>query len=350
MFVLRKTSLVFALFIVCCFSLSAQAAPIKWRVVTHQPTGTVRYDLVAEFCDSVTKASGGRLALEPYGSGMLFPVGETFDSVKNGTIQMASISSGFWGGKNTAFSYHAGRPGSPLVDFAESTYLYEQTKPFTEKLYKKYGITYLGPGQWAPPEQLLGVVPIRSLADLKGKRVRFHSTSATFFSLLGASVVTTAPSEVYTALQTKQVDLAEYNDWAVNMQLNLQEVVKYVMVPCLHYDSIEEQSLIVNPKAWEKLPADLKNIVDLAREEMLCKSAIANGIGTIKAKREWQKKKTIEIITIPDAEVKKARKVANEMMINDAKKNPDLAEYVKIYAKALNDLGYTEEAKTLGYK
>lgn len=335
--------------LICVFASTAMAAPVKWRVVTHQPTGTVRYDLVAEFCESVTKASDGRLVLEPYGSGMLFPVGETFDAVKNGTIQMASCSSGFWGGKNVAFSYHAGRPGGPIVDFSESVYLYEETKSFAEKLYKKYGITYLGPSQWAPPEQLLGVVPVRSIEDLKGKRIRSHSTSGTFFSLMGASVVTTAPSEVYTALQTKQVDLAEYNDWAVNMQLNLQEITKYVMTPCLHYDSIEEQSLIVNPKAWDALPQDLKDIVNLAREEMLYKSAIANGIGTIKAKREWEKRGDIEIIEFSRDDVAKARAVANKMIVDEAAKNADLAEYIDIYARVLNDLGYSEEAKSLGY-
>lgn len=346
----RKKVLFIVFISLFVFSLPAMASPTKWRVVTHQPTGTVRYDLVAEFCASVTKASGGRLTLEPYGSGMLFPVGETFDSVKNGTVQMASIASGFWGGKNTAFSYFAGRPGSPLVDFSESVYLYSESKAFAEKLYKKYGITYLGPSQWAPPEQLLGVVPVKTLADYKGKRIRSHGISAAFYTRLGASVVSTAPSEVYTALQTKQVDLAEYNDWAMNQQLNLQEVVKYVMIPGMHYDSIEEQSLIVNPKAWEKLPQDLKEIVNLAREEILRKSAVANGIGTIKAKRQWEARKTIKIITIPDADVKKAREIAAKMMLDDAKKNPDLAEYVKIYARVLNDLGYYDYAKALGFK
>ncbi len=327
----------------------AETKPIKWRVVTHQPTGTVRYELVADFCKSVTEATNGRLVLEPFGSGVLFPVGETFDAVKNGTVQMASISSGFFGGKNTAFTYHAGRPGLLLVDFSESVYLYKETESFAKKLYAKYGITYLGASQFAPPEQLLSVVPIKTLADLKGKRVRSHGTSAAFYAALGASAVTTSPSEVYTALQTKQVDMAEYNDWAVNKQLNLHEVAKYVM-PGLHYDSIEEQSLLVNPRAWNSLPDDIKKIVDLAREEMLYMSAIKNGVGTILAKKEWEKDKSIVIGEFSKEDVAKARKIANELMLKDAAKNPDLAEYVKLYAKVLNDLGYVTEAKTLGYK
>ena len=143
--------------------------------------------------------------------------------------------------------------------------------------------------------------------------------------------------------------MAEYNDWAVNKQLNLHEVAKYVM-PGLHYDSIEEQSLLVNPRAWNSLPDDIKKIVDLAREEMLYMSAIKNGVGTILAKKEWEKDKSIVIGEFSKEDVAKARKIANELMLKDAAKNPDLAEYVKLYAKVLNDLGYVTEAKTLGYK
>lgn len=349
----RRFCVITLLVVTFIMSITTVAAavdkPIKWRVVTHQPTGTVRYELVANFCKSVTEASGGRLVLEPYGAGMLFPAGETFDAVKLGTVQMASASSGFWGGKNLAFAYHGGRPGGPITKFEEGVYLYEQTAEFAKKLYSKYGITYIGPSQFAPPEQLIGVVPVKTLKDLKGKRIRSQGTSANFYGRLGASVITSAPSEVYTALQTKQVDLAEYNDYAVNMQLNLQEAAKFVM-PGLHYDSIEEQSLIANPRAWNSLPEDLKRIVNLAREEMLCKSAIDNGIGTIFAKRKWEENKEITFIEFSEEDVKQARTVAHELMLEDAQKNPDIAEYVKIYAKVLYDLGYYEDAKFLGYK
>ena len=46
----RKKVLFIVFISLFVFSLPAMASPTKWRVVTHQPTGTVRYDLVAEFC------------------------------------------------------------------------------------------------------------------------------------------------------------------------------------------------------------------------------------------------------------------------------------------------------------
>lgn len=341
-----------ALVFIFCLSLPLCAAdkPIKWRAVTHQPAGTLRYETFVDFCKTITEASGGRLVVEPFAGGMLFPVMDTFDAVKSGTVPMASISSGFWSGKNLAFAWHAGRPGCPILNFDESIYLYEKTSDFARELYKMHGITYLGASQWAPPEQLLGVVPIRTLDDLKGKRIRSHGISAGFYTRLGASAVSTSPSEVYTALQTKQVDLAEYNDWAINKQLNLQEVVKYVTIPGMHYSSIEEQSLIVNPKAWDALPGDLQQIILAAKDKQLCMSAISNGVESIKARREWEKLDSIEIIELSKEDIAKARQVGLEMLLEDSENNDKVKEYMELYAEVLSDLGYNKEASTLGHK
>jgi hypothetical protein len=38
------------------------------------------------------------------------------------------------------------------------------------------------------------------------------------------------------------------------------------------------------------------------------------------------------------------------VILDFAKKSPQTAEYVTTYAKVLNELGYTEEAKALGFK
>ena len=66
---------------------SAADKVYKWRLVTHSMVGTERYQTVVDFCETVKKASGGRLLIEPFGAGVLFPVYDSFDSVKNGIVQ-----------------------------------------------------------------------------------------------------------------------------------------------------------------------------------------------------------------------------------------------------------------------
>ena len=48
--------------------------------------------------------------------------------------------------------------------------------------------------------------------------------------------------------------------------------------------------------------------------------------------------------------MKEMRGIAAKVILDFAKKSPQTAEYVATYAKTLNDLGYTEEARALGFK
>ena len=67
------------------------------------------------------------------------------------------------------------------------------------------------------------------------------------------------------------------------------------------------------------------------------------------AKTEWLKRK-VQIITLPENDVKEIRKIGARVTLDFAKKSPEAAEYVKQYATTLHDLGYVEEASALGYK
>ena len=53
------------------------------------------------------------------------------------------------------------------------------------------------------------------------------------------------------------------------------------------------------------------------------------------------------IITLSDEDVSKAREAASSLLKKYAGKNPDCAEFVKIYKEVLKELGYAEEAKNL---
>lgn len=322
----------------------------KWRAVTHQLVGTARYKgTVVPFTEMVKKASNGRLIIEPYGAGVLFPVPESFDAVRDGVVQMAMVWAGYWAGKDPVFALAGSRPGDRIVDFDENFYRSEIQAPLLGKVYDKYGVKYLGGFDFGPTEILMSVKPIRSLADFKGKKIRTAGIGASFYSALGAGAVSLSAPEVYQAMQLGTVDAAEYNDWLVNKEMALHEVTKFVIEPCLHVGAVDDKDLLVNPKAWAELPDDLKAIVMAARDQARYLSAVAYGVESKKAKTEWLKRK-VQVITLPENDVKEIRTIGARVTLDFAKKSPEAAEYVKLYAKTLYDLGYVEEASALGYK
>ena len=329
---------------------SAQQKVIKWRAVTHQLVGTSRYKgSFVPFCEMVKKASNGRLIIEPYGAGVLFPVPESFDAVRDGVVQMAMVWSGYWAGKDPAFALAGSRPGDPIIDFSENFYRAEQLAPILGKVYEKFGVKSLGAFDFATTEILCTNKPIRALADFKGKKIRSGGIGATFYTMLGAGAVSLSAPEIYQALQLGTVDGAEYNDWLVNKEMGLHEVTKFVIEPCLHTGATDDKELLVNPKAWAELPDDLKSIVLAARDQARYLSGIAYEVEGKKVKLEWLKRK-VQIINLPDNDVKEMRSIAAKLLVDFGKKNPEAGQYVAGYAKVLNDLGYVEEAKALGHK
>ncbi len=346
--------------LIMCFSIGllfstgdmamAKEKVFKWRAVTHQLVNTSRYvGTVVPFCEMVKKASGGRLIIEPYGAGVLFPVSESLDAVRDGVVQMAMVWSGYWGGKNPVFALAGSRPGDPITEFGENFYRAEQLHPILSKVYEKYGVKSLGAFDFASTEILCSAKPIRSLVDFKGKNVRTGGLGASFYPKLGAAAVSLSGPEIYQALQLGTVDAAEYNDWLVNMEMGFHEVTKFVIEPCLHTGATDDKELIVNPSAWAELPEDLKQIVFIARDMARYLSSRAYDVEGKKAKLAWIKR-GVQIIDLPPQDVKEIRKRAAELIVEVSKKNTEANEYVQTYAKVLNELGYTEEATALGFK
>src|SRR5690349_12639379 len=103
--------------------------------------------------------------------------------------------------------------------------------------------------------------------DLTGLKIRITPVYRDFFQALGATVVQTAPGEVYTALERGVVD--GYG-WPITgiFDLGWHEKTKYRVDPGFY---TAEVSVLVNKTAWDKLNdkqrAVLRNAADRAEAE-----------------------------------------------------------------------------------
>lgn len=330
------------------FSGSAMAQEVSWRAVSHQLAGTARFDgTVVPFAECVSEASGGRMEIEVFGGGVLFPVPDSLDAVSNGTVQMSMVWSGYWAGKNPVFALAGSRPGDPINTFSENFYREEQLHDVLAAAYEGLGVKSLGAFDYGPAEILNSVVPVNSLEDFKGKKVRSGGIGATFYNELGASAVTLTGTEIYQALQLGTVDMAEYNDWLVNMEMGFHEVTEYVIEPVLHTGAVADKELLVNPAAWDGLDDDLKSIVLACRDRARYLSSMAYGIADKNARQQWLDQ-GVEIIELPEEDVREAREIAAQVIVDFSKKSPEAEAYVKAYAETLKELGYTDLAAKLG--
>jgi TRAP-type C4-dicarboxylate transport system substrate-binding protein len=94
--------------------------------------------------------------------------------------------------------------------------------------------------------------------DLTGLKIRITPVYRDFFQAMGASVMTTAPGEVYTALERGVID--GYG-WPIHalFDLNWQEKTKYRVDPGFYN---AEVSLVMNLDKYKALPAKAREYLD----------------------------------------------------------------------------------------
>jgi TRAP-type C4-dicarboxylate transport system substrate-binding protein len=117
---------------------------------------------------------------------------------------------------------------------------------------------------------------IKSIDDFKGMKIRAPGAYGKFLRNLGASPVSLAWSEIYTSLATGIIDGSIGSNMIDHRDGNHVEVAKY-MYP-LPLAGAQVLPIIVNNKAWNKLPKDLQAIVKAATtvhaQEQMTKSIL----------------------------------------------------------------------------
>jgi TRAP-type mannitol/chloroaromatic compound transport system substrate-binding protein len=86
---------------------------------------------------------------------------------------------------------------------------------------------------------------------------------------LGASVSPLPGGEVYLALERGVIDAAEFSSPAINYPMGFDEITKYAIQPGVHQPGIQ-CALFFNKDAYDKLPEDLKWILDIAPRRPSC--------------------------------------------------------------------------------
>lgn len=307
------------------------AEMFKWRLQSWAPAGDATYEAAQKFAQIVNTASNGRLEITPYTAGSIIPAGKEFDSVMSGSVEAIHGPPGWTIGYVPAAVFFTQYPGGLTANQLEMWMNYEGTE-IAKELYAKLGVEYVGILTLSPAEVWTqSNRQLKSAADIKGLKIRLGTTALNaIFSKMGATPVFLPGGEIYEAAQRGVIDALEYINPSLNWGMGFHEVTKYLYLDPSRAP-VDTQCIYVNQEVYNKLPADLKEVVKLATDVIArdyYQSTLAKDAGAIE---DYKKYGTI-VEKVPQDIIKLLYEKANEYFTEESAKDP---VYAATYKKAM---------------
>jgi TRAP-type mannitol/chloroaromatic compound transport system substrate-binding protein len=294
---------------------------IRWKMVMPWSKGLLFYDIAVHFADSVRLASAGRLDIKPFSADELVPAMQSLDAVSKGSAQVGHDWPGYWKGKNEAFVAFASVPFG-LDAEGYNIWLYEKGGlELMQEIYGQFNLFALPGGQCGQEMGLFSNKRATKMEDFKGMRLRTPGWYMDIMNNLGASVSPLPGGEVYLALERGVIDAAEFSSPAINYPMGFDEITKYVIQPGVHQPGIQ-CGLFFNKDAYEKLPQDLKWIIDICAKETQLWSY--NWINSLNAEAIRKFKEKVEFVKMDKETLIAFRKTTKTYLDEVKAKHPDV--------------------------
>lgn len=297
----------------------AKEKTYKWKMQVLWDPGTLPYKIEEQFAKRVSELTDGQLQIKVFPPGSLVPTAQMLDALQAGMIDMMKQYEGYYIGKMPEVAFTSALPLGFTDTWQFETWFWQLGGvEMVRESYEKYNCYYIAPTIYGQ-EPIHSTFPIRSVDDLKGKKGRFVGLAGPVMQKLGASVTPLPTAEVYSALEKGVIDFADRGGLAANFDAGLYEVADYIILPGFHQPTTAT-CYVANMNAWNQLPSHLQNIVETAAREAsaeLFQQHLVKGMEAL----EKFKEKGIEVIHLPEDEVKAIRQTAMEVWQDYAGKN-----------------------------
>jgi len=311
---------------------SARAADlpaIRWRMASSFPKSL---DTIYGASEMLTKRleqiTGGKFQIRVFAGGEIVPGLQVLDAVQNGTVECGHSASYYYVGKNMAFAFDTAMPFG-LTARMQNSWMYSGGGlKLTREFFKDYNIlnfpggnTGVQMGGWFRKE-------IKTLADLKGLKMRIPGIGGQIMARLGVVPQTLAGGDIYPALERGALDATEWVGPYDDEKLGFQKVAKHYYYPGW-WEGGPQLSLYVNMKKWAELPPAYQAAFEAAAAEanvhMLSEYDARNPPALMRLVREG-----VKLRPFPHDMLIAARKAAFELYEEEAAKNP---AFRKIYVE-----------------
>jgi tripartite ATP-independent transporter DctP family solute receptor len=257
----------------------AIAQEVTLRSADIHPDGYPTVEAVKFFGEELSKATGGRIAVQVFHSAQLGQEKETIEQVKFGVIDLNRVNMGPFNNLVPETLV----PALPFV-FRDTAHMRAvMDGPVGEEIlaaFESQGLVGLAFYDSGARSFYNSKKPIRTVADMAGLKVRVIQSDLflDMVNAMGANATPMPPGEVYSALQTGVVDGAE-NNWPSYESFRHFEVAKYYSIT---QHSLSPEVLVMSKASYDKLSPE-----DQAAVKTAAKASVA------KMRELWEARETV---------------------------------------------------------
>ena len=236
---------------------------IKWRMQTYAGASLAAH-VVKPAIDSFNKVAGSDMQIELFFGDQLVPTGELFRAMQKGTIDAVQSDDDSMASPTEVTVFGGYFPFASRYSL-DVPVLFNQygLNEIWDAEYSKVGVKHISAGAWDPCH-FNTKDPIRSLADLKGKRVFTFPTAGRFLTQFGVIPVTLPWEDIEVAVQTGELDGIAWSGITEDYTVGWADVTDYFLTN--NISGAWAGSFFANMDAYNALPDRLKELLTLAMD------------------------------------------------------------------------------------
>ena len=305
-----------AVLLAACAKAPPQSAEYTLSYASPYPPGHPFSKADIEWINHVEQASGGRIAIRPYWSGSLISSDMSMTEIRHGLADIGLITPIYSRGGVHLLRVQAGFYGG-VKTLADQVTVYDcLASQFPQYGRETDGLHVLAVQGGNFPGVLTRTKPVRSLADLKGLRLRAQTDAIDVLRDLGADPVNMPMGEVYSALAKGVIDGVVAPADTIK-SLHFAEVARHFTALRLSRGAYPARAM--SDKAWRRLPPDLQRL--MADSKRVWEDALSRQIlSAEQAGIDYAKGHGIELIPLPAADQQRFDALYNKFALDQARR------------------------------
>jgi len=237
---------------------------ITWRLQTYAGPALAEH-VIKPSIDAFNKIAGDQMQIELYTADQLVPTGELFQAMQRGTIDAVQSDDDSMASPTdvTVFGGYFPFASRYSLDVPVLFNQYGLNEIWDEQ-YSAVGVKHISAGAWDPCH-FATKEPIRSLTDLRGKRVFTFPTAGRFMEQFGVVPVNLPWEDIEVAMQTGELDGIAWSAITENYTVGWADVTNYFLTNSI--SGAFAGSFFANMDRWNELPENLQTLLRMTMDQ-----------------------------------------------------------------------------------